>query len=138
MRLIVLAKLPPEDLKSDPSCICTWAVWPTLYRDEDEPGDDNELWMVSLIHRHPLQRENPLNPGESPPDKFHCRLLNREQVMNNKPRAFPEYECVKCGKKVPKNIVEEKIERQRALKGIDPRNDRRGAVLATPKRNLTD
>ena len=136
MRLKVLAKLPPEDLKSNPSC--TWAMWPTLYRDENEPEDDNEHWAVSLLHRHPLRRKNPLNPGESPPDKFHCKLVNREEVLGNKPKAFPEYECDKCGKKVPKAVVEEKIERQRALKDIEPRNDRRGAVLATRRRNLTD
>ena len=133
MRWIVLTKLPPENLKSDPAF--DWAIHPQFCRVEWPNEDDRLLWSVSLLHRH---WDNSLNLGNQSSDMVRCTLSNREQVMGNKPRAFPEYECDKCGKEVPKNIVEEKIERQRSLKGVDPRNDRRGAVLATRKSNLTD
>ncbi len=133
MRWIVLAKLPPENLKSDPAF--DWAIHPRFCRVEWVNEESRLLWSVSLSHRH---CDNSLNLGDSSSDMVNCKLSNREQVVNNKPRAFPEYECGKCGKEVPKNIVEEKIERRRSLKGIDPRNDRRGAVLATRRSSLTD
>jgi hypothetical protein len=85
------------------------------------------------VHRH---WDNPKNPGNSPPDIFLCGLVNREEAMKNK--AFPEYECNKCGKSAPRNVIQEKLERQRSLRGIDPRNNRRGAVLATRDSNLID
>jgi len=133
MRWIVLANLPPENLKSDPAF--DWAIHPQFCRVEWVNEDDRLIWSVSLLHRH---WNNSLNPDSSSPDMVRCKLSNREQVMNNKPKAFPEYECGKCGKEVPYSMVKEKIERQRSLKGIDPRNDRRGAVLATRRSNLTD
>ena len=46
-------------------------------------------------------------------------------------KEFPLYECNKCSALAPREAVSAKIERQLSLKGIDPRNDRRGAVLAT-------
>ncbi len=127
MRWNVLASLPPEDLKSDPDL--AWAIRPQFCRVEwDEK--DRLLWSISLFHRQ---------CGSSyPPDMVLCRLTNREGVRNNKPRAFPEYECGKCGKEAPKIVVKEKMARLKSLRGIDPRNDRRGAVLATRKSNLTD
>ncbi len=133
MRWIVLAKLPLEHLNSD----LKWALDPTFYRIEDEDGfqfveDDKEKWSIGVMHAH---WNNPLNPGNSPPDMFPCGIINRDGVLNNKPQAFPEYQCNKCGKEVPKKVVEKKIEHQSALRGIDPRNDRRGAVLATRKAN---
>ncbi len=124
MRWIVLAELPQENLKSDPDS--GWALHPQFCRIKWEEN----VWTVSLLHRH---WDNPDNPGNSPPDVSRCELVNQECAENN---GFPEYECDKCGKKAPKNIVEQKIDRLISLKGVDPRNDRRGAVLATRDRNL--
>jgi hypothetical protein len=128
MRWIVLNKLDPEDLKSDPKF--DWALDPTFYHDERE---DRDFWAVSILHRHWGTRRFE-KQSASPPDMFRCGLINREDAL--KDRAFPEYECDKCGKKVPKEMVEEKIGRQRSLRGVDPRNNRRGAVLATRESNL--
>ncbi len=133
MRWIVLARLPLENLKSDSNESLIppqWALDPMFYRIEEDDEDDR--WSIVLLHRH---WNNPLNQGNSPPDMFPCGIINRDGVLNNKPQAFPEYQCKKCGKEVPKKVVEKKIERQSALRGIDPRNDRRGAVLATRKAN---
>ncbi len=131
MRWIELAKLPLEDLKSDPEF--SWALDPRFFRIEETTKNDKEAWSVSVYHRHWSTTKN---PGNSPPDMFRCGLVNREEALTTEGlagRAFPEYECDKCGKSVPKNMVEEKMERLRSLKGVDPRNDRRGAVLATRK-----
>jgi hypothetical protein len=128
MRWIVLAKLPPEDLKSDPTF--SWAMEATFYQVNEEEDERELLWAVSILHRH---WEDPLNP-QSPPDMHRCKLTNREEVQQN--NARPDYGCDKCGKRVPKNVVQEKMDRQRSLKGIDPRNNRRGAVLATRDSNL--
>lgn len=128
MRWVVLSKLEPEDLKSDPKF--AWAMVPTFYHDEEE--EDRLLWMVSLLHRHWGTRRFEKQSAD-PPDMFRCGLLNREEAMRI--QAFPEYGCDKCGKKVPSEVVAEKIERQHSLKGVDPRNDRRGAVLATRESN---
>ena len=130
MRWIVLVKLPLEYLKSDTAS--NWAMDPTFYRG-DWSDEDKLFWTVSLLHLH---WDNPLNPGNSPPDMFHCGLVNRDETLRH--GVFPKFECDKCGKEVPKNVVEEKIERHRSLKGVDPRNNRRGAVLATRVSNLTD
>jgi hypothetical protein len=131
MRWIVLADLPKEDLKSDPDF--DWAMHPQFCRIEWEDEDEElkVLWTVGLLHRHWNTPDN----RTSPPDMFRCGLINRSEVTNN---AFPEHECDKCGKSVPKNIVEQKIDRIKSLKGVDPRNDRRGAVLATRDSNLID
>jgi hypothetical protein len=128
MRWTVLSELPLEDLKSDPDF--DWAIHPQFCRIEWEESEDElqQRWTVSLWHRH----RN--NPGKSPSDMFRCGLVNREEAFRED--GFPEYECDKCGKKAPKNVVEEKIDRQSSLKGVDPRNDRRGAVLATRESNL--
>ncbi len=136
MRRTTLSKLPLEDLKSDPNL--EWAMNPASGQDED----GRLFWTISLLHRHWF---NPDNAGSitsfydnSSPPMFLCGLViattNYPERLD-KNRAFPEYECDKCGKKVPKNVVMEKLERHKALKGVDPRNDRRGAVLATRDRN---
>jgi hypothetical protein len=139
MRWIVLNKLDPEDLKSDPDY--TWALHPQFCRIEWEDGEEKlqERWVVSLLHRHwggSDDTESLYEDCKSPPDMFRCGLTNRDDAL--KKGGFPEYACDKCGKKVPKGMVEEKIERQRSLTGVDPRNNRRGAVLATREANLTD
>jgi hypothetical protein len=139
MRWIVLSELPHEDLKSDPTF--DWAIRPQFCRIEWE-NDEEELelrWTVSLMHRHwgsSDDTESLYEDSKSPPDMFRCGISNREDVTQR--GEFPEYACDKCGKKVPKNVVEEKLDRLRSLKGVDPRNDRRGAVLATREANLLD
>jgi hypothetical protein len=124
MRWIVLADLPKEDLKCNPDF--EWALHPQFCRIEweDEEEELQERWTVGLLHRH--------WGTSSPPDMFRCGIVNREQWTD----GFPEYACDKCGKEVPKNVVEEKIDRVTSVKGVDPRNDRRGAVLATRESNL--
>ncbi len=137
MRWIVLNTLDPENLKSDPQF--DWALVPTFYKVNDEGDEEELLWAVSLYHRHwgtSDDTESLYEDCNSPPDMFRCGLVNREDVQKN--NARPEYECDKCGKKVPKKMIEEKIERQRSLRGVDPRNNRRGAVLATRESNLID
>ena len=54
MRWIVLADLPPEDLKSDPDF--EWAMCPQFCRIEWEDGEEEleERWTVSVHHRHRL------------------------------------------------------------------------------------
>ncbi len=129
MRWIELAKLELEDLNSDTDF--SWALEPKFFRIEETGKDDKEAWSVSVYHRHWSTTKNPSN---SPPHLFRCGLVNREEALTTEALttdAFPEYECDKCGKSVPRNMVEEKMERLRSLKGVDPRNDRRGAVLAT-------
>jgi hypothetical protein len=120
MRWIMLADRPSEDLNFDP--VSEWAIHPQFYRVEESDKDDRLLWTVSLMHKCS-------GTTNTPPGVFRCGLQNREDAMRKD--AFPEYACDKCGKKSPKNIVEQKIDRQTSLKGIDPRNNRRGAVLAT-------
>lgn len=139
MRWIVLAELPPEDLKSDPES--SWAIRPQFCRIEWENGEEElELrWTTSIMHRHwgtSDDTECLCEDSSSPPDMFRCGLQNPEDAPFL--LKFPEYECDKCGKEVPKNIVEQKIDRQSSLKGVDPRNNRRGAVLATRNSNLID
>jgi hypothetical protein len=131
MRWIVLAEQPHEYMDCDPSY--NWAMRPSFHREEGgaEENDGRVFWMVALYHCH----WDVNNPGDSP-DMVRCGLINREETMKNLEAA--EYECDKCSKSAPKAVIEEKFKRQSSLKGTDPRNDRRGAVLATRESNLIE
>ncbi len=116
MRWSVLFELPPEDVaRSWPTE--GWTLHPRFMRDDGVEEDGRLFWTVGLTHRHGSKLE-------------HCNLANREEVIRDG-MAAAEYNCTKCWEQAPESVVRAKQERQQSLKGTDPLNNRRGAVLAT-------
>lgn len=133
MRWTELVRLPVENIESDP--LYNWALDPRYFRIEEDSGYDTLRWSVTVLHRH---WDNGVgdpdrDPSNFPPKAYPCKLENRDEVFKHD--AFPAYRCAKCGERVPNRVVVAVVERRKALKGVDPRNDRRGAVLATRKAN---
>lgn len=121
MRFISIAKLPREPVGEE------WALTPNLMLNEET---EEESWSVFLTHRH--------NVDGIGLKWFGCHLVeDAGRHFALRPSLFSEidWECSACEQIVPKNIAQAKRNRQRSLRGTDPRNDRRGAVLATREKH---
>ncbi len=113
MRWTVLVELTPESVGD-------WTLHPKFTKEEGLDEQERVFWTVGLTHKHGSALE-------------HCSVVNKEDV--HRWNATPEYECGKCGQRAPNSVVIAKANRLVRLRGTDPRNDRRGAILATQKKH---